>query len=171
MRGGLGKGRYAPYDKDALDHDEHYVPLTTLVDVEYGLKIETKTFDERWTFLLGARASYNLRFIEGIYTENTWDPDAKIKANLYSLFLTPGVAMDISNNFSIGIQANVGPTYITWYQDSVYKNNFWVFYLPVDFSGEYTFENNYSLTFGINVQMPIYTGTAETIFVGVRKIF
>ena len=170
-RVGLGSGRYAPYDEDALDHNEHDIPLTALVDIEYGLKFKSKALDERLTFLLGARASYSLRFIEGIYTESTWDPDAKIEANLYSLFLTPGIAMDVTNNFSMYIQANVGATYITWYQDDVYKNNFWVFYLPVDFAGEYSFENDYSLTFGLNVQMPIYTGTAEMLFVGVRKTF
>ena len=170
-RFGLGWGRYAPYNKEELDVNEHNIKLGAIIDIEYGQKFVLKGANEKFALLLGGRFGYNLRIIEGTYTANTWDPNADIDAHMFSAFLTPGVSMKVSNRFSIFFQANIGPTFILWYQDQTYRNSFWVFYLPLDLGGEYKLKNDLSLTFGINVQMPIYTGTAETLMFGIRKEF
>jgi len=36
---------------------------------------------------------------------------------------------------------------------------------------KYKLKNKLNLTFSINMQMPIYTGTAETLMLGIRKNF
>ncbi len=77
--------------------------------------------------------------------------------------------MKLNDNFSIFLQAIVGLTFVLWYQDIEYKKSLWVFYLPVDLGLDYKFKDNLSLTFGINVQMPIYTGTQETIMLGIKN--
>ena len=166
---GLGWGRYAPYDKDKLDVNEHNIKMATIVDFEYGQKFSLK--NKNFALLLGGRFGYNWRDIEGTFTENTWDPSDAIDAHMFSLFLTPGVSLKIKDKFCLYFQVNVGPTYILWYNDGKLVNTFWVFYLPVDLGLEYEIKENIDLTFGINVQMPIYTGTQETIMLGIRKSF
>ena len=168
---GLGWGRYAPYNQKDLDRNEHDVKYGAIIDVELGRKLKLKGAAERFSLSVGARLSYNLRAIKGIYTINRWEPDANINAHIYSVFLTLGTSMRISNKFSVFLQGNIGPSYIQWYQEKIYKDSFWVFYLPVDVGAAYKLKDDLSLTFGLNVQMPIYTGTGETIFLGIRKEF
>ena len=170
-RVGAGWGRYAPYDKEALDHDEHYVNYALLADVEYGAELHIRGMYDNLSLLLGVRAGYNLRDIQGIYTKNRWEPDANITANMYSGFVTLGTSLQLSKNFSMFLQANIGPTYITWYQEGQYKDHFWVFYLPMDLGGTYKLQDDLFLTFGLNIQMPIYTGTQETFVIGIKKAF
>ena len=166
-RVGLGWGRYGPYDAEALDVNEHNIKFATIVDFEYGQKFVLK--NEKFALLLGGRFGYNWRNIEGTFTENTWDPEAAIDAHMFSAFVTPGISMKFNDRLGMFLQANVGPTYIRWYQDGELKNTFWVFYLPVDLGLEYKLKDDLNLTLGINVQMPIYTGTQETVMLGIRK--
>ena len=170
-RAGLGWGRYAPYNKEELDRNEHDFKLGVIVDAEYGRRFGLKGSDGRFSLLMGGRLHYNLRVLEGIYTKDRWEPDANINAHIFSAFLTPGASVRISNKFSIFLQVNVGPSFVLWYQDGEYMDSFWVFYVPIDVGGEYKLKDDLSLTFGINVQLPIYTGTAETLFLGIRKDF
>ncbi|MCK5907660.1 MAG: outer membrane beta-barrel protein [Flavobacteriales bacterium] len=168
-RVGLGWGRYGPYDEEKLDVNEHNIKLGVIVDLEYGREFVLK--NEKFALLLGGRFGYNLRVIEGTFRENEWDPDADIDAHMFSAFLTPGASMKFNDRFSMFLQANVGPTFILWYQDGDFRDSFWVFYLPVDLGVEYQLKEDLNLTFGINVQMPIYTGTQETLMLGIRKEF
>ena len=62
-------------------------------------------------------------------------------------------------------------SFINGYQDGAYRDSFWIFYLPVDFAGEYKLQDDMNIIFKTSVQMPIYTGTAETLFVGIGKGF
>ena len=164
-RVGFGSGRYGPLNKNELDRNEHDFKYGAIVDIELGRKYG----NEKFAFLLGTRLQYNLRVLKGIYTVNRWEPDPNINAHVFGAFITLGITTKIFNKLSTSLQANVGGSYIRWYQDGVFKNSFWVFYLPIDGSFEYELKNNLNLVFGLSVQMPIYTGTAETLFLGIRK--
>ncbi len=164
-RVGFGTGRYAPFNKSELDRNEHDFKYGAIIDVEIGRKYG----DKKVAFLLGTRLQYNLRALKGIYTINRWKPDANINAHIFGAFLTPGITTKISNKLSLSLQANIGGSYVRWYQEGVFKDSFWVFYLPVDTSFEYQLKDKLNLVLGISVQMPIYTGTAETFFLGIRK--
>lgn len=167
-RVGIGSGRYAPYDKEELNRDEHDFKFGAIIDFEYGEKFK---LNENFSFLLGAKAHYNLRKMEGTYTLNKHEPNAKIDAHVFGAYLTPGISMEVSKKFNLFLQANIGATFILWYQDDSYRDSFWVFYLPVDLGAEYKLKDDLSLTFGLNVQVPIYSSTAETVVLGLRKNF
>ena len=171
IRLGIGGGEYGPLDKNELDRDEHDFNYGAMIDFEVGRKFKLKNFDDKFSFLIGTRVGYTLRDLKGIYTINKQDKDANIKVDIYSLFLTPGVSMKISNRLSIFAQANIGPSYIRWYEAGTHKDSFWVFYLPIDIGGEYKLKKDLFLTAGINTQLPIYTSIADTIFLGIRKEF
>ena len=168
---GMGWGRYAPINKEELDRNEHDFKLGTIFDVEFGQKIGLKGSNEKFALLIGARLHYNLRLLEGNYTSETWEPEANINTHIFGFYVTPGVIMKISDRFNMFLQTNIGPSFVLWFQDGVFTNSFWKFYIPIDIGGEYKLKDDLNLTFGINVQLPIYYSTAETLFLGIKKVF
>ena len=121
--------------------------------------------------MIGARLSYTLRSLTGVYTVNRWDPDVDINAHMFSAYLTLGTLIKVSNKFKVFFQVNGGPTSVQWYESGQYKDSFVAYYLPIDIGAEYEIRDKVSLTFGFNVKAPLYKSTAEVMYVGIRKEF
>lgn len=165
-RVGFGTGQYLPLNKNKLDRDEHDFKYGAIADVEVGRKYGT----EKFSSIVGIRLQYNLRALKGIYTVNRWEPDPNINVHVIGTFITTGITMKIVNKLSLSVQSNIGGSYVRWYQDGVFKDSFWKFYLPVDTSFEYELKENLNLVFGVSMQVPIYASTTETVFIGLKKI-
>ncbi len=166
-RVGYVTGRYKALDKNVLDRDEHDFLGGAMFDIEYGRRLG----NEKISFLIGGRLQYSLRVLEGTYSANIWEPDADIKAHIPSIFLTIGGRAKIINKFNLLLQANIGPSYVLWYQDGKHTNSFWKFYLPIDTGIEYEFKDDWSLVGGVTVTPPIYLSTTVNYFFGLRKEF
>ena len=162
---GIGHGRFSPLDKEKLDVNEHEI-YGAIIDFEYGKQF---ALNDRFSLLLGIRNSYGFRSVEGTYTIVTWTDEHAANTHSISLYLTPGLSMELSEKFSMLFQVNLGPTYVLWKGDVTHANL--LFYVPLDLAAEYKLKNDLSFTFGINVQLPIYTSTQETIMLGLRKSF